>query len=162
MAMHNATVHMTPIYHGGGFDLGQLLLNMGVSLLALVVVGVVVSLIRLHGETANSFKLRTALFIVAAFAIQQFWLFTIPIYLTMAYRSFRAGPKAAQGMSRFISGKFSANRAEGWIATIVGMMVAFHEAKPKVEEDEYDVFGNPLLGSGLQMNKYTGKPKHWS
>jgi hypothetical protein len=125
-----------------------LFLNMGLGLLLLVGISAVVSLIRLHGETANSFKLRTFIFIIAAFAVYGCWVFTIPVFLVMAYRSFRAGKQAPKGLSGLASGKFgSHSNAKGWIAglgiLIWKILCLLPDGKPNDDKYYFDGNGEP-------------------
>ena len=136
--------------------------GMGLGLAILVGLALFISLIvRLHGETANSIKLRTVVFIILAFAIQEYWAVTIPFFLFMAALSFRAGKKAPK-RGRLLSGRVNANpRSKGWIAGVLGMAATSDTSKNDITENKYGMLGDPLPGSGLQTNKYTGDPAYW-
>jgi hypothetical protein len=109
-------------------------------------IAALVSLIRLRGETANSFKLRTLVFIILAFGpYKGDWILTIPLFLFMAYRSFRAGQKAPKGMGSLASGRFGSHpNAKGWIPGVLGVIVAFlPDGKPNDDKYYFDGNGEP-------------------
>jgi len=146
------TPHLISALHG-----------MGLGLAILVGLALFISLIvRLHGETANSIKLRTVVFIILAFAIQKYWAVTIPFFLFMAALSFRAGKKAPK-RGRLISGRVNANpRSKGWIAGVLGFIGG---SDPSKNDESYDPYETDEFGyykhEGLPTNMYTGEIRPW-
>ena len=137
--------------------------EIGLGLLVLGVVTGIISIIRVKGEYARSFKLRTILFIIAAFAVRDFWAVTIPFFLFMAYRSYRAGAAEPAGPT----GLYSLIRLiANWLDRSVPVRVVNFESENRNQRDhwgrrncDYGMDGNPLPGTGFHpmVNKYTGE-----
>ncbi len=72
-------------------------------IIVLVVVGIPVLLltgalragVARPGEVANTWKFRTVVFTILAVVVP-FWLITLPLFLFLAYRSYKAGEAAAR------------------------------------------------------------------
>lgn len=93
-------------------------------------------------EVANTFKFRTVVFLILAFAIP-LWIITLPLFLFLAYRSYLAGDQAPH----------SANQAapspppQG--NSIAQEIAALHEllSKNAITEEEFNAQKRRILGA---------------
>lgn len=118
-------------------------------LVVLIVVGIplwlVVSLVKSSsGEVANTWKFRTVILVILAFVVP-LWPVTLPLFLFLAYRSYKAGsepqPQLVPAIASGTAERNSAGKAQE--------IAALHElvAKGALTQAEFDAEKQKILGA---------------
>ena len=172
MTTHPISPQMSPVIvspHANSPSAGDMAIqllgspgDLGIALLVAFTGAAIVSLMRGRRQIANTWKFRTVVFILLAFAIPRLWIITIPLYLYLAYRSYKAGARTAARPSGVMGALMPVLGVLGWffMATLKGA-IAGQSSRVEENDDDYGAEGDPLPGSGLQTNKYTGDPAYW-
>jgi H+/gluconate symporter-like permease len=94
------------------------------------------------GEVANTFKFRTVIFIILAFAIP-FWIITLPLFLYLAYKSYAAGTPQPQITEQFMP------KASAQTRNVAAEIEALHKlvASGALSEAEFQTEKTRLLNT---------------
>jgi uncharacterized membrane protein len=130
-----------------------------VVLTMVVLVAVTLSVIKNRNEVANTWKFRTTFFVFLAagvLMVPQLWVIATPLYLVLAWRSFRAGSKAGKSGRIAAAGTPVVNGAAVLTSVLTGIgsflllyvKSAIVDAASQSDEEEkyyFDGSGRPYL-----------------
>jgi hypothetical protein len=116
--------------------------DLGIALLVALAGAVIISLMRGWRQTANTWKFRTVVFIIAAFAIPRLWIITIPFYLYLAYRSYKAGAQVAARPSGVMGALTPVLGLLGWFF-MATLKEAIAGQSSRISDDDHSIQLNP-------------------
>jgi multisubunit Na+/H+ antiporter MnhB subunit len=144
------------------FDLLQYLGMWGMIVLSIILIAFLISLMRDRNEAARTWKSRTVAYIaltLVSLLLPQVWVIVVPLYLVLAYRSYKAGHAMTfRPAGTGISLKVGFGLLGAWLVKTALSESAFDESNSanKISDAEYkyDGAGCPYPYPGAEYQTF--------